>query len=234
MGNSDFSDRTQAQASAVEQTVSSMEQMTASVRQNAESARLANQLSTQAREDATQGAKVIANAIEAMKAINHSSQQIAAITSVIDEIAFQTNLLALNAAVEAARSGEHGRGFAVVASEVRALAQRSAAAAREIKGLITESVHKVETGANLIDQSNAVLHTIVTSVKRVTDTMSEIALASSEQLKGIEQVNQAVAQMDQGIQQNAALTEEAAASSKSLEQSANQLVQLVDFFQVRQ
>jgi len=229
-GNDNLSQRTQEQAAALEQTASSMEQMTATVKQNADNARQANQLATRARSYAEKGGSVVKNAVTAMEEINVSSRKIADIISVIDEIAFQTNLLALNAAVEAARAGEQGRGFAVVATEVRSLAQRSATAAREIKDLIGDSVEKVRAGSDLVDESGKTLDDIMEAVKRVSDIVAEIAAASEEQASGIEQVNNAVSQMDATTQQNAALVEEASAASKSLEERAHALVQLMSQF----
>jgi methyl-accepting chemotaxis protein len=229
-GNTDLSQRTEEQASSLEETASSMEELTSTVRQNADNARQANQLAAGAREQAEKGGEVVGNAITAMSGINESSKKIADIIGVIDEIAFQTNLLALNAAVEAARAGEQGRGFAVVASEVRNLAQRSAEAAKEIKGLITDSVSKVEEGSQLVDDSGKTLEEIVTSVKKVSDIVAEIAAASSEQSAGIEQVNKAISQMDEVTQQNAALVEEAAAASESLDEQAQGLGRLMSYF----
>ena len=213
-GNSNLSTRTEEQASSLEQTASSMEQMTTTVKQNADNAAQANQLALAARDQAEQGVTVVGKAVQAMTGIDESAQRIADIIGVIDEIAFQTNLLALNAAVEAARAGEQGRGFAVVASEVRNLAGRSATAAREIKSLIQDSVKKVADGSQLVTDSGQTLGEIVTSVKKVSDIVAEIAAASREQSSGIEQVNRAVMQMDQITQQNAALVEETIASSQ--------------------
>ena len=215
-GNADLSSRTEEQASSLEEMTSSMEELTSTVRQNAENARQANQLAAGASEVAVKGGQAVSRVVDTMNGISASSKKIADIISVIDGIAFQTNILALNAAVEAARAGEQGRGFAVVATEVRSLAQRSAAAAREIKGLISDSVGKVEAGSRLVDEAGRTMAEIVASVKRVTDIMAEITAASQEQSGGIEQVNQAITQMDQVTQQNAALVEEAAAAAESL------------------
>jgi methyl-accepting chemotaxis protein len=222
-GNANLSQRTEEQASSLEETASSMEEMTSTVRQNADSAQQANQLAMAARAQAERGGIVVAQAVAAMNEIDASSKRIADIIGVIDAIAFQTNLLALNAAVEAARAGEQGRGFAVVASEVRNLASRSAAAAKEIKGLIHESVGRVGDGARLVDESGRALAEIVTAVKRVTDIVAEISAASQEQSSGIEQVNKAVMSMDEVTQQNAALVEEAAAAAEALMQQAEAL-----------
>ena len=229
-GNEDLSQRTSAQAGALEETSASMEEMTSTIKQNADNAKQANQLAVTAREVAEKGGAVTDNAVLAMDEINKSSKKIADIINVIDEIAFQTNLLALNAAVEAARAGEQGRGFAVVASEVRNLAQRSAMAAKEIKALINESVQKVGDGSNLVNQSGQTLAEIVNSVKRVTDIIAEISAASQEQAAGIDQVNKAVIQMDQGTQQNAALVEQATSASQSMKQQAAALIEQVAFF----
>ncbi len=229
-GNMDLSQRTEEQASSLEETASSMEEMTSTVKQNADNARQANQLAVAGREQAEQGGDVVSKAVSAMLEINNSSKKIAAIISVIDEIAFQTNLLALNAAVEAARAGEQGRGFAVVAGEVRNLAQRSAGAAKEIKDLIEDSVAKVDEGSELVDQSGKALEEIVTAVKKVSDIIAEIAAASQEQSSGIEQVNSAISQMDEVTQQNAALVEEAAAASQSLDEQGQRLTSLIGFF----
>ncbi len=231
-GSNDLSQRTQEQASALEETASSMEQMTSTVKQNADNARQANQLAAGARAQAEKGGSVVTNAVAAMNEINTASKKIADIIGVIDEIAFQTNLLALNAAVEAARAGEQGRGFAVVASEVRNLAQRSAAAAKEIKGLIKESVEKVQGGSELVNASGQTLSEIVESVKKVTDIVAEIAAASQEQSAGIDQVNKAVMQMDEMTQQNAALVEESSAASRAMEEQAQKLNQLMGFFRL--
>ncbi len=233
-GNTDLSQRTEQQAANLEQTASSMEQMTATTRQNADNARQANQLASGAREQAETGGKVVNHTVSAMIEINTSSRQIADIIGVIDEIAFQTNLLALNAAVEAARAGEQGKGFAVVASEVRNLAQRSATAAKEIKTLIEDSVGKVDEGSRLVDESGRTLEQIVSSVKKVSDIVAEIAAASAEQSTGIDQVNKAITQMDQMTQQNAALVEQAAAASEALTEQATGLNELVSFFSIGQ
>lgn len=232
-GNDDLSSRTQEQASALEETASSMEQMTATVKQTADNARHASQLAAAARTQANESGSVVSAAVNAMNEINKSSRRIADIISVIDEIAFQTNLLALNAAVEAARAGEQGRGFAVVASEVRNLAQRSATAAKEIKGLINDSVQKVADGTALVDKSGQTLADIVDGIKKLTDVVEEISAAAHEQAQGIDQVNNAVTQMDQTTQQNAALVEESTSASRAMEQHAQELVQTVGFFQTQ-
>ncbi|MHC9014259.1 methyl-accepting chemotaxis protein [Stenotrophomonas bentonitica] len=229
-GNSDLSRRTEQQAANLEETAASMEELTSTVRQNAEHARQANQLSINAASVASQGGEVVGQVVTTMGAIQASSRQIAEIITVIDGIAFQTNILALNAAVEAARAGEQGRGFAVVASEVRTLAQRSASAAKEIKGLIDQSVTDVDSGAALVQQAGQTMGEIVGSVQRVTDIMADIAAASQEQSAGIEQVNQTVVQMDQTTQQNAALVEEASAAARSMEDQALALNAAVDVF----
>ncbi|GAB3537972.1 methyl-accepting chemotaxis protein [Noviherbaspirillum agri] len=231
-GNLDLSSRTEEQASSLEETASSMEELTSTVRQNADNARQANQLAASASDVAAKGGAVVSQVVDTMGAINASSSKIVDIIGVIDGIAFQTNILALNAAVEAARAGEQGRGFAVVASEVRSLAQRSAAAAKEIKSLIDDSVHKVHVGTDLVNQAGATMQEIVDSVRRVTDIMAEIAAASAEQTAGIEQVNQAIAQMDEVTQQNASLVEEAAAAAESLNEQAGKLNEVVTLFKL--
>lgn len=231
-GNLHLSQRTEQQAANLEETASNMEEMTVTVRQTAENAKYANQLASGARDEAQQGATIVSDAKQAMNEINQSSQKIADITSVVDEIAFQTNLLALNAAVEAARAGDAGRGFAVVAAEVRVLAQRSAEAAKQIKALIEDSVSKVTEGSRLVGDSEQTLAGIVDSITQVSTIVSEISSSSEEQSDGISQVNQAVTQMDQSTQQNAALVEEAAAGAKSLEEQAVALEHLMAFFQL--
>ena len=231
-GNEDLSQRTSEQASALEETSASMEEMTSTVKQNADNAKQANQLAIAARDIADKGGSVTVRAVEAMGEINKSSKKIADIITVIDEIAFQTNLLALNAAVEAARAGEHGRGFAVVAAEVRNLAQRSATAAKEIKGLINESIQRVTDGSELVNQSGKTLEEIVSSVKRVTDIIAEITAASQEQAQGIDQVNKAIMQMDETTQQNAALVEETTSASQSMKDQAKELMSQMDVFVV--
>ncbi|MGK5051443.1 methyl-accepting chemotaxis protein [Janthinobacterium sp. RB2P8] len=232
-GNADLSVRTEQQASSLEETASSLEELTSAVRQNTDNARQANSLAVSASDVARKGGAVVAQVVGTMGSINESAKKIADIIGVIDGIAFQTNILALNAAVEAARAGEQGRGFAVVATEVRNLAQRSAAAAKEIKGLIEDSVDKVNTGSALVDQAGATMEEIVASIRRVTDIMGDIANASHEQSAGIEQVNQAISQMDQVTQQNAALVEEAAAAASSLQERAVELVDVVAVFRLR-
>jgi methyl-accepting chemotaxis protein len=231
-GNLDLSSRTEQQASSLEETASSMEELTSTVRQNADNARQANQLAVTASEVAGKGGAVVSEVVETMASINASSRKIVDIIGVIDGIAFQTNILALNAAVEAARAGEQGRGFAVVASEVRNLAQRSAAAAKEIKALIGDSVEKVDAGAKLVDQAGSTMQEIVASITRVTDIMGEITAATQEQTSGIEQVNQAITQMDHVTQQNASLVEEAAAASQSMQEQAGNLSQVVSVFKL--
>ena len=231
-GNADLSQRTEEQASSLEETASSMEELTSTVKQNAENAKQANQLSMSASDIAVKGGHVVNDVVNTMASISASSKKMMDIISVIEGIAFQTNILALNAAVEAARAGEQGRGFAVVAAEVRNLAQRSAAAAKEIKSLIDDSVDKVDNGSKLVDQAGATMTEIVNAVKRVTDIMSEIAAASAEQSAGIGQVNQAVVQMDEVTQQNAALVEEAASAAESMQEQANVLMNVVDTFKL--
>jgi len=231
-GNFDLSARTEQQAGALEETAASMEELTTTVRQNADNARQANQLAITASSVALDAGNVVDQVITTMGSINDSSKKIVDIIGVIDGIAFQTNILALNAAVEAARAGEQGRGFAVVASEVRTLAQRSAAAAKEIKTLIGDSVEKVEAGTRLVDQTGDTMEQVVTSIRRVTDIMAEIASASQEQTGGIEQVNQAIGQMDQVTQQNAALVEESAAAAASMQDQAARLAQVVGVFKL--
>ncbi len=231
-GNNDLSARTEQQASALQQTAASMEQLNSTVRQNADNARQANHLAMSASTVAVHGGEVVGQVVETMKGINDSSRKISDIISVIDGIAFQTNILALNAAVEAARAGEQGRGFAVVASEVRGLAQRSAAAAKEIKTLIDDSVAKVGIGTQLVERAGTTMGDVVQGVKSVTAMVAEISAASSGQSAGIAQVNQAVTQMDQGTQQNAALVEEALAAVQSLSQQALALSQVVGKFRV--
>jgi methyl-accepting chemotaxis protein/methyl-accepting chemotaxis protein-1 (serine sensor receptor) len=229
-GNQDLSERTCGQASSLEQTAASMEQLTGTVRQNADNARQANTLAVTASEVALRGGDVVAQVVDTMGSINESSRKIVDIIGVIDGIAFQTNILALNAAVEAARAGEQGRGFAVVASEVRSLAQRSAGAAKEIKELISDSVGKVDSGARLVDQAGATMKEIVTSIQRVTDIMGDITQASQEQTAGLDQINQAIGQMDSITQQNVALVEEATAAAASLQDQAGVLSRIVGAF----
>nr|WP_315401653.1 methyl-accepting chemotaxis protein [uncultured Duganella sp.] len=231
-GNMDLSSRTEQQASALEETASSMEELTSTVKQNSDNARQANGMAASAAEVARQGGAVVAQVVQTMGQINESAARIADIIGVIDGIAFQTNILALNAAVEAARAGEQGRGFAVVASEVRNLAQRSAGAAKEIKTLINDSVDKVDAGNRLVAQAGATMTEVVASIERVTGIMGEITAAGHEQEVGIEQINQAVAEMDTVTQQNAALVEEAAAATGALEQQAAHLAQVVSVFKL--
>ena len=231
-GNNDLSSRTESQASALEETAASMEELNSTVKQNAHNAGEANDLAHGASAVATRGGEVVLQVVETMKGINDSSRRIADIIGVIDGIAFQTNILALNAAVEAARAGEQGRGFAVVAAEVRNLAQRSAAAAKEIKTLIGDSVEKVERGSKLVGQAGVTMDEVVASVKRVTDIMSEIANASVEQSAGIEQVNRSIIEMDSMTQQNAALVEQAAAAAQSLQDQASELANVVSIFKL--
>jgi methyl-accepting chemotaxis protein len=233
-GNHDLSARTEQQASALQQTAASMEQLSSTVRQNSDNAQQANQLASTASTVAMQGGEVVAQVVETMKGIEESSKRIGDIIGTIDGIAFQTNILALNAAVEAARAGEQGRGFAVVASEVRSLAQRSADAAKEIKGLIGTSVARVEQGTALVDRAGTTMTQVVVSIQRVTDIMGEISSASVEQSQGVAQVGQAVTQMDQATQQNAALVEESAAAASSLSTQAAEMVQAVSIFKLAQ
>ncbi|EBW2543423.1 methyl-accepting chemotaxis protein [Salmonella enterica subsp. enterica serovar 4,[5],12:i:-] len=234
MGNNDLSSRTEQQAASLEETAASMEQLTATVKQNAENARQASHLALSASETAQKGGKVVDNVVQTMRDIASSSQKIADIISVIDGIAFQTNILALNAAVEAARAGEQGRGFAVVAGEVRNLAQRSAQAAREIKSLIEDSVSRVDVGSTLVESAGETMDESVNAVTRVTDIMGEIASASDEQSRGIDQVGLAVAEMDRVTQQNASLVEESAAAAAALEEQASRLTQAVAVFRIHQ
>jgi methyl-accepting chemotaxis protein len=231
-GNADLSARTESQASALEETASSMETLTGTVRQNAEHALQAAQLAVSASQVAAQGGQIVSDVVGTMGSIKASSHKIVDIIGVIDGIAFQTNILALNAAVEAARAGEQGRGFAVVASEVRSLAQRSASAAKEIKGLIGDSVDKVDTGSKLVDSAGQTMERIVTSVQQVADFMRDITAASQEQSAGIDEVNRAIRQMDDMTQQNAALVEQAAAAAESMREQAEQLTQSVSIFKL--
>ena len=231
-GNLDLSSRTEQQASSLEETASAMEELTSRVKQNADNARQANQLAASASEVAVAGGDVVGKVVNTMGSINESSRKISDIIGVIDGIAFQTNILALNAAVEAARAGEQGRGFAVVASEVRSLAQRSAAAAKEIKGLIEGSVAQVDLGSKLVEEAGQTMNEVVNSVRRVTDIVAEISSASQEQSDGIEQVNIAISQMDEVTQQNAALVEQAAAAAQSLQEQAEKLTDTVSIFKL--
>jgi len=231
-GNQDLSGRTEQQASSLEETASSMEELTGTVKQNADNARQATTLASNAQQVAEKGGQVVSQVVETMGAIHQASHRIADIISVIDGIAFQTNILALNAAVEAARAGEQGRGFAVVATEVRSLAQRSAAAAKEIKGLISDSVDKVQTGSRLVDQAGKTMDEVVASIQRVARIMANISEASREQTSGIEQISLAVGEMDEMTQQNAALVEEAAAAAESLEEQARSLAESVAVFRL--
>ncbi|MEK6385196.1 MAG: methyl-accepting chemotaxis protein [Paraburkholderia tropica] len=231
-GNTDLSQRTEEQAASLEETAASMEELTATVKQNADNATQGNTLAGQASSTATRGGEVVGRVVDTMRGISQSSEQVAQIISVIEGIAFQTNILALNAAVEAARAGEQGRGFAVVAGEVRTLAQRSATAAKEIKDLIATSVERVNNGTALVDDAGRTMSEIVQSVRRVADLMGEITAASGEQRTGIEQVSQAVSQMDEVTQQNAALVEEASAAAQSLSTQAGALRELVSVFKV--
>ncbi|PPA74139.1 methyl-accepting chemotaxis protein [Achromobacter spanius] len=231
-GNTDLSSRTEQQAASLEETAASMEQLASTVKQNADNARQANQLAASASDVAERGGSAVSEVVSTMQGISASSRKISEIVSVIDGIAFQTNILALNAAVEAARAGEQGKGFAVVAGEVRSLAQRSAQAAKEIKGLIEDSVNKVGAGSQQVERAGATMQEIVASVKRVTDIMGEISAASEEQSSGIDQVNRAVSQMDEVTQQNAALVEEAAAAAGSLQEQAQRLAEAVAVFKI--
>ncbi len=232
-GNLDLSHRTEQQATALEETASALEELTSTVKQNTDNARQANELAMAASGVAVRGGSVVGQVVETMQAIDEASNRIVEIISVIDGIAFQTNILALNAAVEAARAGEQGRGFAVVASEVRSLAQRSASAAKEIKQLIDDSVSKVGAGTSLVRQAGATMSEVVESVKRVTDVVSEISAASNEQSVGIDEINRAVAQMDEVTQQNAALVEQAAAAAQSMQEQAARLASTVSVFKLR-
>jgi methyl-accepting chemotaxis protein len=231
-GNADLSSRTEEQAASLEETAASMEELATTVKQNADTAREANRMVAASAAVAQRGGEAVSSVVETMRAISGSSSRIADIVGVIDGIAFQTNILALNAAVEAARAGEQGKGFAVVASEVRTLAQRSAAAAKEIKQLIEDSAQKVDMGSEQVENAGATMREIVESVQRVTSLMGEISVASEEQATGIDQVNRAVSQMDSVTQQNAALVEEAAAAAGALEEQARQLAGSVAVFKL--
>jgi len=231
-GNLDLSSRTEQQASALQETTASMEQLGSTVKQNADSSQQANQLAMNASSVAVQGGDVVSQVVDTMKGINEAASKIADIIGVIDGIAFQTNILALNAAVEAARAGEQGRGFAVVASEVRSLAGRSATAAKEIKALIGDSMSRVEQGTVLVDQAGLTMTEVVNAIRRVTDIVGEITMASSEQAQGVTEVGQAISKMDQTTQQNAALVEQSAAAAESLRQQADKMVHAVDSFRL--
>ncbi len=231
-GNTDLSSRTQEQASSLEEIAASMEEMTGTVNQNADNARKANELAKETREQAAEGNEVVSQTVTAMDMIDESSQRIADILDMIEDIAFQTNLLALNAAVEAARAGEHGRGFGVVAAEVRRLARRSSTAAKDIKALINESTSNVDKGMRMVNNAGAMLQQIVNGVRDVSDLISEIAAASLEQAEGIAQVNKAVVQMEEMTQQNAAMVEEAAAASQAMGEQSQELNRLVGFFHI--
>jgi len=232
-GNADLSGRTESQAASLEETAASMTQLASTVKQNADNARQANQLAANASNVAERGGQVVSEVVDTMTEISTKSHKISEIVTVIDGIAFQTNILALNAAVEAARAGEQGKGFAVVAGEVRALAQKSAQAAKEIKTLIEDSANRVEAGTQQVERAGMTMHEIVDSVRRVTAIMGEISVASQEQASGIDQVNQAVSKMDEVTQQNAALVEEAAAAALSLKEQSHQLVQAVAIFKTQ-
>ncbi|HEY1147907.1 MAG TPA: methyl-accepting chemotaxis protein [Pseudoduganella sp.] len=231
-GNQDLSERTESQASALQQTAASMEELNTTVRQNADNARQANKLAQEASAVAAQGGEVVSQVVDTMRGISDSSHKIADIINVIDGIAFQTNILALNASVEAARAGEQGRGFAVVAGEVRSLAGRSAEAARQIKSLITDSVQRVESGANLVDKAGETMEEVVRSIRRVTEIVAEISVASNEQSTGVGQVGEAVTQMDNATQQNAALVEQMAAAASVLRDRSQELAQSVRVFKL--
>jgi methyl-accepting chemotaxis protein len=231
-GNLDLSSRTSQHASALEQTAASMEQLGSTVHRNADNAAQANQLALGASGVAVDGGEIVNQVVETMRSINQSSKKIVDIIGVIDGIAFQTNILALNAAVEAARAGEQGRGFAVVAAEVRSLAQRSASAAKEIKALISASVERVDQGTQLVDRAGATMTEVVASIRRVTDIVGEISVASAEQSSGVTQIGEAVAHMDKGTQQNAGLVEQSAAAAEGLRRQAQELVQAVAVFKL--